>query len=289
MTTFELIIAIITALVGAGVFSGMFYIGRKMGGYDVRMDQFEKRMDQFEKRMDQFEKRMDQFEKRMEQFEKRMDQLENKLNSIIETIANLPCASHGTLIQQVKEDNLVLKKSLEKISSLIISHETSIQVMKEDIVTIKITLGTHGNAIQQMKEDIVAVKTFLMTKNPKSSQTFSQKNSPTELNTAGLLLFENLEGKPFLDDNEELFFKAIADKNPKTHLDIETYAFEVLIENANNDIFNNMKDIIYNMLSMEIKKGDEIEKYNVTMNDACYILSIELRNRYIAKFPFSKT
>jgi len=282
MITFELVIGIITLLVGTGVFGGIFHIGRKLGGHDVRLNQVDRRLDDIMEILSKLPCTLHDASMQVVKDDN------VALKKSLEEISSL-AISHDASMQVVKDDNLTLKKSLEEISSLTILHDASIQQTKEDIVEIKVSLKTHESFIQQMKEDIVAIRTFLMTKNPKSSQAFSQKNSPTELNTAGLLLFENLEGKPFLDDNEELFFKAIADKNPKTHLDIETYAFEVLIENANNDIFNNMKDIIYNMLSMEIKKGDEIEKYNVTMNDACYILSIELRNRYIAKFPFSKT
>ena len=211
MTTFELIITIVGIVISTGIFSGIFYVGRKIGKYDEKMDRYDERMERYDEKFD----------------------------FILKKISELPCASHES-------------------------------------------------KILQLQEDVTTIKTFLIDKNPSVAKLLGQKNSPTELSELGTILFNEVNGDDFLNRNEDFFFIKITNKNPKTLFDIETYAFEVLIENIRDDVFNSLKDVINDMPPIDIENDGKSEKYDVTIVGVCYVIGIQLRNRYIDKHPFPK-
>ena len=112
------------------------------------------------------------------------------------------------------------------------------------------------------------------------------KHSPRQLNEKGLELYESINGEKFLNDNYDLFDVIISEKKPKTALDVEASSLEALIMSLNLDIFNPIKNWVYNSASVKLKKdnGEEYD-YSLTINDVCFILSLPLRNKYLYRHP----
>jgi hypothetical protein len=148
----------------------------------------------------------------------------------------------------------------------------------------KLPCTEHSNNTNAIKEDIAIIRTFLIEKYSKSSPVFFKKNSPTSLNEMGEKLFNDINGDSFIKENKMFFINEIDKKEPKTPLDVEDYAKQVLLANLKNDIFNEIKNYVYNAPCIEVKnESGEIEKYTITMQDICYILSIPLRDTYLEK------
>lgn len=124
-----------------------------------------------------------------------------------------------------------------------------------------------------------------MTKDSKASFIFSQKASPRKLNAYGNRLFEECNGQKFLDRNKEELLESISAKNPNTALDVENLAVQVLISRLDSDIFNELKQWVYNSPTWKIEIQGQPQDYTVTMNDICFVLSLPLRDMYLALHP----
>lgn len=144
------------------------------------------------------------------------------------------------------------------------------------------------DAISDLQKDVTAIKNdlsdvqlFITSKYPSALGTFVSKNSPLTLNEFGKKLYEECGGKSFLEANQVLLLKKIEEKYPKTALDVETYAKEVLFSLTQNDIFNTIKVWVYNSPAWKIGDKD----YTITLGDVCFVLSIPLRDKYLSLHP----
>lgn len=157
-----------------------------------------------------------------------------------------------------------------------------------DTVTTKISnlpCGKHEGMFEKIMEAITEIRTFLMIKNPKTAALFSHKHSPRKLNTEGENLFNEISGQKFIDDNIDYLVKEIEEKNPKTALDVENLALQVLYDNLDKDFFNNIKIWVYNCPTKKYIIDGEEKEYVITMDDVCFILSLPLRDRYLEIHP----
>lgn len=145
--------------------------------------------------------------------------------------------------------------------------------------------AVRGEQYNQIKEDLLQIKMFLMAKNPKTATMFSVKMSPRKLNEEGLKLLEEIHGNEFLAANSALFINAMQAKNPQTALDVEVSAHDVLIESLNSEIFNELKHWVYNSPTRQININGKVEDYSVTLGDVCFVLSLPLRDKYLALHP----
>lgn len=145
--------------------------------------------------------------------------------------------------------------------------------------------ASHHEMFHEIKEELVAIRTCLTIKYPAAATVFSQKKSPRELNEAGKQLYADIKGEEFLNNNKETLIKGIDDKAPKTALDVEESALEVLYSLIDDDMFIGMKNWVYNSPSRQITIDGSIREYSVTMNDVCFVLSLPLRNMYLEKHP----
>ncbi len=143
----------------------------------------------------------------------------------------------------------------------------------------------HEESFKKIMEELSVIRTYLVTRNPKSASLFSEKMSPRRLNIAGRNLLNDIDGTSFLEENEDDLFRMIEEKQPKTALDVEIAANEVLIENLDSDIFNRLKLWVYNSPTRKLTIDGEERDYAITMNDICFILSLPLRDMYLDAHP----
>ena len=140
-----------------------------------------------------------------------------------------------------------------------------------------------GIDLKDIKNDVIAIKSILVIKHKNASD---MKNSPRVLNNNGLRLFAEIEGNNFLLANKDFFFQKMDEFRPKTALDVENAANIACTANTDNEIFNTIKNFVYNSPSIIItdKEGNE-KTYEVNLADICFILSIPLRDMYLKEHP----
>lgn len=177
----------------------------------------------------------------------------NKVKSIEKKCESIPCAEHTAKLTSYKEELDRFDKKMDKLDTI--------------------------------NDSVVAIRALLLSRYKSAAPLFSQKQSPRRLNQRGEEMFALFGGKPFLDKNEELLLGKIKAKDPQTALDVEQDALEVLYETLDSDIFNEIKLKVYNSKSITIEKDGKEEEYAITMNDICFIFSLDLRDRYLKAHP----
>lgn len=155
--------------------------------------------------------------------------------------------------------------------------------------TINAACDLHGRDIdamksdmRTMKNDLVAIKSLLTMKHKDAASLFSVKNSPRQLNDIGKRVMDDMRGAEFLDAHKDFFFSLIDAYKPQTALDVENAAHAVCVASTNNDMFNGLKNFVYNSPSYIVKDANGQEKpYDLSLPDVCFILSLPLRDMYL--------
>lgn len=148
------------------------------------------------------------------------------------------------------------------------------------------TNDSHDISIRKLQMEMLEVRTFIKTKFPTSQTVLSEKKSPAQLNEFGRKLFADMGGSDFLSKNGIYLLQKMEEKNPKTAFDVESTAHEVLILATNEEMFNKIKNKVYNYPYMDILKRDgEMVKYEVSLADVCFVLSLSLRDMYLKAHP----
>lgn len=170
---------------------------------------------------------------------------------------------------------------LNKMESDVSTLKSDVSMLKSDVSSLKLDMA-------DMKADISGIKSVLIQKFPNAAEVFSMKKSPRVLNELGEKVFAQINGKQFLEDNKQFFFSKINERKPKTALDVENAANIACSAYTDSDIFNNIKDFVYNAPSIMIPGDNGKERsYDITLGDICFILSIPLRDMYL-KEVFNK-
>ena len=155
--------------------------------------------------------------------------------------------------------------------------------------TVNAACDLHGRDIdamksdmRTMKNDLVAIKSLLTMKHKDAASLFSVKNSPRQLNDIGKRVMDDMRGAEFLDAHKDFFFSLIDAYKPQTALDVENAAHAVCVASTNNDMFNGLKNFVYNSPSYIVKDANGQEKpYDLSLPDVCFILSLPLRDMYL--------
>ena len=135
------------------------------------------------------------------------------------------------------------------------------------------------------EEDIASIRAYLLAKYPKAFGTYAQKKSPRRLNEEGERLFKEVGGAAFLEANGAALMKRMEQKKPKTPLDVEQFALDVLYGALNDDMFIEIKRWVYDVPMRKLTIDGKEKDYEVTMNDVCFVLSIPLRDMYLELHP----
>ena len=82
----------------------------------------------------------------------------------------------------------------------------------------------------------------------------------------------------FIQENKEELFRLIDDSKPLVALDVERAAWMACNALTSTPVFNSIKDYIYNAPSIKLSDG---KLYDATLEDACFVLSLRLRDLYL--------
>jgi hypothetical protein len=136
--------------------------------------------------------------------------------------------------------------------------------------------------VDDLKLDVNSVKTLLMSNFKEFGVALAGKHSPRALNEMGRKIFEDMHGKEFLEKNKDLLFAYVDKDKPKTAYDVEGLCYLACLMNVNNDAFIEIKSFLYNYPTITLPDGKEHE---VTMDEACSVLSLPLRDMYLEEHP----
>ena len=165
-------------------------------------------------------------------------------------------------------------------------HRSESEEMKKDMLCLKSDVSLLQREMSEVRVDIFDIKTILVKQFPNVLEAFSMKKSPRVLNELGNQIFSQINGAEFLETNKSFFFRLIDERKPKTALDVEISARVVCVESSNDDIFNDIKLFVYNAPSMTIPTDDgKSKRYDLSLEDICYILSLPLRDMYLEAHP----
>lgn len=184
----------------------------------------------------------------------------------------------GKFIQQVSEHD----KKLDVLSS-------NVDGMKSNVTSLVQRVSDHDKKLdalsldmEELKSDMTSVKTLLMMKYKGVESILSGKHSPRTLSEIGNKIYEDMKGKSFLEKNKEMFFKEIDKSAPQTAYDVENLCYMACISNVGSKPFNEIKNFLYNYPTISVAGGKD---YEVTMDDACFVLSLPLRDMYLEAHP----
>ena len=140
--------------------------------------------------------------------------------------------------------------------------------------------------VKDLTKDVISIKSFLSTKYKEDIDLVSLKNSPTKLSDFGNQILEEINGNNFINDNKEWLISRLEEEKPRTALDVENSAFIVFVNFCNNEKFDGIKNFIYNSPEYNVKDNKGCDrKYNLSLMDVCFILSIPLRDMYLESHP----
>ena len=153
--------------------------------------------------------------------------------------------------------------------------------------------GEHGGRMSELektmtdiREDLALIKSVIVQKYPTSANVFSVKKSPRKLNDKGEWLFEQVKGKDFLEKNKDFLFGKMDEVHPTTALDVENAAHIACSGSTAEPMFSEIKSFVYNAPSIEIHDQDTgSRKYDITLGDDCFVISLPLRDMYLSEHP----
>ena len=148
--------------------------------------------------------------------------------------------------------------------------------------TAEVQLDELSKEVKFQHDEVIKIQTTLAVKYKNAEGLFTQRHSPRSLNELGLKIFNDMNGQEFLDKNKDFLFKKIDARRPMAALDVEEAAEFVCSSSTNEEFFLPVKSFVYNYPEVEIAAG---RKHDLTLSDACYILSFPLRDMYLKEHP----
>ncbi len=149
---------------------------------------------------------------------------------------------------------------------------------KIDLKISGLPCGIHSEKISEVDKDVAYVK-------GKTEFLLSAKQSPRVLNRYGLELFRDIDGDKFLKENKQRLFAFIDNETPKTAYDVEEDAKKAVFSLRDDDSFNGIKVWLYNSPAKKIEIEGKETDYCFALEDACFVISLPLRDMYLEEHP----
>lgn len=166
------------------------------------------------------------------------------------------------------------KKKVDKLPCE--SHSNSLR----DLSDIK-------NVVSSTNDIVTELSKWVMHTDNSMIDILAPKHSPRTMTPLGRKLFEISKAKSTIDNNRDFFLNEIERTTPKTAFDVEDNALEVLLKNLSNDIFQDVKNYIYNepeQITLKTDNNDSV-KISLSLSIILRLMAIELRDLYLQKHP----
>lgn len=179
----------------------------------------------------------------------------------------------GKALGSIKSD---IKSLNEKYDSL----DKKIDKVKEDIESriSRLPCDVHSDRLSDTEKDVAFFR-------GKTEFILSAKQTPRTLNKYGQELFQEIDGESFLAENKQKLFDFIDAESPKTAYDVEADARKAVHSLTDDDSFNRIKVWLYNSPAKKIEVEGKETEYCFSLEDACFVISLPLRDMYIESHP----
>jgi hypothetical protein len=104
-----------------------------------------------------------------------------------------------------------------------------------------------------------------------------ESKSPVTINELGQLILKEYKGDKNVDSNIDLFIKEIESKSLKTALDVQQYSEKLILSNFAYDMFNEIKNLIYQNPTYKDK--------SINIEVMSLLTGIYLRDKYLNEHP----
>ena len=209
----------------------------------------------FVARMDKkFEAVDKRFEKQEEKFDQKLDKLEQRVDAKLTDIKNE--------IQRVE-------KAAERADA----------TLRTELARLAEKGEERGRQTLQLREKFNRLVAILEKAFPEIMfNDVTMKASPRKLSPIGEMIYKEIDGDTFLNENEMRLFQYIDDMKPRVALDVEMYAFSACRSLSGLPVFDRLKDYIFNRADIDGENG----KISLSIAIVCEVLAIPLRDRYMA-------
>lgn len=209
----------------------------------------------FVARMDKkFEAVDKRFEKQEEKFDQKLDKLEQRVDAKLTDIKNE--------IQRVE-------KAAERADA----------TLRTELARLAEKGEERGRQTIQLREKFNRLVAILEKAFPEIMfNDVTMKASPRKLSPIGEMIYKEIDGDTFLNENEIRLFQYIDDMKPRVALDVEMYAFSACRSLSGLPVFDRLKDYIFNRADIDGENG----KISLSIAIVCEVLAIPLRDRYMA-------
>lgn len=209
----------------------------------------------FVARMDKkFEAVDKRFEKQEEKFDQKLDKLEQRVDAKLTDIKNE--------IQRVE-------KAAERADA----------TLRTELARLAEKGEERGRQTLQLREKFNRLVAILEKAFPEIMfNDVTMKASSRKLSPIGEMIYKEIDGDTFLNENEIRLFQYIDDMKPRVALDVEMYAFSACRSLSSLPVFDRLKDYIFNRADIDGENG----KISLSIAIVCEVLAIPLRDRYMA-------
>lgn len=233
-------IATITTVIGTFVAT----LASLFGGLSWFVARMDKKFDAIDKR----------FEKQEEKFDQKLDKLEQRVDAKLTDIKNE--------IQRVE-------KAAERADA----------TLRTELARLAEKGEERGQQTLQLREKFNRLVAILEKAFPEIMfNDVTMKASPRKLSPIGEMIYKEIDGDTFLNENEMRLFQYIDDMKPRVALDVEMYAFSACRSLSGLPVFDRLKDYIFNRADIDGENG----KISLSIAIVCEVLAIPLRDRYMA-------
>lgn len=247
ITTITTVVGTLVATLAA-LFGGLSWFVARM---DKRFEAVDKRFEAIDKRFDTIDKR---FEKQEEKFDQKLDKLEQRVDAKLTDIKNE--------IQRVE-------KAAERADA----------TLRTELARLAEKGEERGQQTLQLREKFNRLVAILEKAFPEIMfNDVTMKASPRKLSPIGEMIYKEIDGDTFLNENEMRLFQYIDDMKPRVALDVEMYAFSACRSLSGLPVFDRLKDYIFNRADIDGENG----KISLSIAVVCEVLAIPLRDRYMA-------
>ena len=209
----------------------------------------------FVARMDKkFEAVDKRFEKQEEKFDQKLDKLEQRVD---------------TKLTDIKNEIQRVEKAAERADA----------TLRTELARLAEKGEERGQQTLQLREKFNRLVAILEKAFPEIMfNDVTMKASPRKLSPIGEMIYKEIDGDTFLNENEIRLFQYIDDMKPRVALDVEMYAFSACRSLSGLPVFDRLKDYIFNRADIDGENG----KISLSIAIVCEVLAIPLRDRYMA-------
>lgn len=156
-------------------------------------------------------------------------------------------------------------------------HGQSIGTLEHNINSIKETMQSNNGMLVELSR-------WAMHMDESMIEKLAQKCSPLQMTKAGGYLYKISKAKDAINQIADRLIHEMESMNLRTELDVEDKSLDLILKNNNDVAFDPVKKYVYYSPDT-IQVGNTGETIKFNMLSLMKLMSIDLRDRYLAKHP----